>query len=169
MLIVSEVALAFILLSSAGLLIRSFYQLQQVDTGFDSTNVITAWLPMDDKQYTQGAQITEYYKQILDSIQSVPGVRDVATTSALPLQGWGYGMPFQIAGQTGGRCVEPARRLLQDGEKKKLIVSASYFRALGMRLRKGRGLADTDTQASAPVAVINENDGHEVFQGVKIP
>ena len=57
MLIVSEVALAFILLSGAGLLIRSFYQLQQVDTGFDSNNVITTWLTMDDKQYTQGARI----------------------------------------------------------------------------------------------------------------
>lgn len=148
-LIVSEVALAFVLLSSAGLLIRSFYQLQQVDTGFDSTNVITTWLPMDDKQYTQGAQINEYYKQILDSIQSVPGIRDVATTSALPLQGWGYGMPFQIAGKP---VVDVSNR---PGAFFKM-VSASYFRALGMRLRKGRGLSETDTQASAPVAVINE-------------
>ena len=148
-LIVSEVALAFVLLSSAGLLIRSFYQLQQVDTGFDSTNVITTWLPMDDKQYTQGAQINEYYKQILDSIQSVPGIRDVATTSALPLQGWGYGMPFQIAGKP---VVDVSNR---SGAFFKM-VSASYFRALGMRLRKGRGLSETDTQASAPVAVINE-------------
>ncbi len=156
-LIVSEVALAFILLSSAGLLIRSFYELQQVDTGFDSTNVITAWLPMDDKQYTQGAQITEYYKQILDSIQSVPGVRDVATTSALPLQGWGYGMPFQIAGKP---VVDVSNR--PGGFFK--MVSASYFRALGMRLRKGRGLADTDTQASAPVAVINETMATKYFK-----
>ena len=148
-LIVSEVALAFVLLSSAGLLIRSFYQLQQVDTGFDSTNVITTWLPMDDKQYTQGAQINEYYKQILDSIQSVPGIRDVATTSALPLQGWGYGMPFQIAGKP---VVDVSNR---PGAFFKM-VSASYFRALGMRLRKGRGLSETDPQASAPVAVINE-------------
>jgi putative ABC transport system permease protein len=156
-LIVSEVALAFILLSSAGLLIRSFYQLQQVDTGFDSTNVITAWLPMDEKQYTQGPQIIEYYKQVLDSIQAVPGVRDVATTSALPLQGWGYGMPFQIAGKP---VVDVSNR---PGSFFKM-VSASYFRALGMHLRKGRGLADTDTQGSAPVAVINETMATKYFK-----
>ncbi|MDQ2777095.1 MAG: hypothetical protein M3Y57_19570 [Acidobacteriota bacterium] len=93
LLIISEVALAFILLSSAGLLIRSFYQLQEVDTGFDTTNVITAWLPMDDKQYTQGPQITEYYRQILDKVQAVPGVRDVATKHAL-----GADVPWQIVG-----------------------------------------------------------------------
>jgi putative ABC transport system permease protein len=156
-LIVSEVALAFILLSSAGLLIRSFYQLQQVDTGFDSTNVITAWLPMDEKQYTQGPQIIEYYKQVLDSIQAVPGVRDVATTSALPLQGWGYGMPFQIAGKP---VVDVSNR---PGAFFKM-VSASYFRALGMHLRKGRGLADTDTQASSPVTVINETMAAKYFK-----
>ena len=156
-LIVSEVALAFVLLSSTGLLIRSFYQLQQVDTGFDSTNVITTWLPMDDKQYTQGAQISEYYKQILDSVQSVPGVRDVATTSALPLQGWGYGMPFQIAGKP---VVDVSNR---PGAFFKM-VSASYFRTLGMHLRKGRGLSETDTQASAPVAVINETMAQKYFK-----
>jgi putative ABC transport system permease protein len=156
-LIVSEVALAFILLAGAGLLMRSFYQLEGVDTGFDSTNVITTYLPMDDKQYTQGPQITEYYRQILDRIQAVPGVRDVAATSSLPLDGWGYGMPFQIAGKP---VVDVSNR---PGCFFKMI-SPSYFPALGMRLRKGRGLSETDTQAAAPVMVINETMAGKYFK-----
>jgi putative ABC transport system permease protein len=156
-LIVSEVALAFMLLAGAGLLIRSFYQLEQVNTGFDSTNVITMWLPMDDRQYTQGNQISEYYKEILDSVQAVPGVRDAATTSALPMQGWGYGMPFQIVGKP---MVDVSNR---PGAFFKM-VSSSYFRSLGMRLRKGRGLSESDTQAAAPVTVINETMANKYFK-----
>jgi putative ABC transport system permease protein len=156
-LIVSEVALAFILLAGAGLLIRSFYQLEQVNPGFDATNVITMWLPMDDKQYSQGNQISEYYKEILDSVQAVPGIRDAATTSALPLQGWGYGMPFQIVGKP---IVDVSNR---PGAFFKM-VSSSYFRSLGMRLRKGRGLSESDTQAAAPVTVINETMANKYFK-----
>ena len=79
-LIVAEIALAFVLLTGAGLLIRSFYRLQQVNTGFDGNNVVTMWLPMDDKQFDQGPQIVNYLKQIIQQTQSVPGVSDVATT-----------------------------------------------------------------------------------------
>jgi putative ABC transport system permease protein len=156
-LIVSEVALAFILLTGAGLLLRSFYQLQQVDTGFDSTNVVTMWLPMDDKQYTEGTRITEYYQQILDRVQSVPGVRDVSTTSALPLSGWGYGMPFQIAGKP---VVDVSNR--PGGFFK--MVSPSYFHSLGMRLRSGRWFSEADRQGAAPVTVINETMANKYFK-----
>lgn len=148
-LIVSEVALAFVLLSGAGLLIRSFYQLQQVDPGFNATNVITMGLPMDDKQFSSGPLMNSYYRQVQASIQAVPGVRDVAVTSALPLDGWGYGMPFQIAGQP---IVDIANR--PDAFFK--MVSPSYFQALGMRLRRGRGLSESDGAGTAPVVVVNQ-------------
>ncbi|HWF48568.1 MAG TPA: ABC transporter permease [Bryobacteraceae bacterium] len=156
-LIVTEVALAFVLLSGAGLLLRSFYQLQQVDTGFDSTNVITMWLPMDDNQYTKGDQIIEYKTQILDRVQSVPGVRDAAVTSALPMGGWGYGMPFQIVGKP---IVDVSNR--PGGFFK--MVSASYFHTLGMRVRKGRGLSEADRQGTTPVTVINQTMADKFFK-----
>jgi predicted permease len=157
LLIVSEVALAFTLLSAAGLLIRSFYQLQSVDAGFDTTNVVTAWLPMDDKQYTQANQISEYYRQIVDKIDAVPGVRDAAITSSLPMNGWGYGMPFQIAGQPVTDVSNRAACFFK-------MVSSSYFTSLGMHLRKGRGLSETDTQAAAPVTVINQTMANKFFK-----
>jgi putative ABC transport system permease protein len=148
-LVVTQVALAFVLLTGAGLLIRSFFRLQQADLGFDSSNVVTAELPIPNERYPDPRQLNIYLRSILANLSSVPGVRDVATTSALPMQGWGYGMPFQIAGQP---LVDRANR--QDCFFK--MISPSYFRALGMKLRRGRGLNDHDVAGAPPVTVINE-------------
>jgi putative ABC transport system permease protein len=156
-LVVSEVALAFMLLTAAGLLIRSFFAMGRVDPGFDSTNVITAGLPVPEKRFTDPGQLSAYLRQIVSGVQSLPGVRDVALTSALPLQGWGYGMPFQIADQP---MVDRANR---QGCFFKM-VSPAYFRALGMRLRKGRPLDDRDVQGAPPVTVINENMARRYFR-----
>ena len=157
-LVVIEVALAFVLLTGAGLLIRSFFQMQHVDPGFDSTNVITAGLPIPDKRFPDPAQLNTYLRQIMTAVGSLPGVREVALTSALPMQGWGYGMPFLIANRP---FVDRANR---KGCFFKM-VSSSYFRALGMRLRKGRMLTDRDVKGSPPVAVINETMVRKYFPG----
>ena len=156
-LVISEIALAFILLSCAGLLIRSFYQLQQVDPGFDSTDVITMWLPMSSTQYPDGPRIMNYQEQVMEKIQALPGVRQAAITIALPLEGWGYGMWFQIE---GAPFIERAKRP-SCGFK---IVSPSYLSALGMRLLKGRWLSDADAPGTAPVAVINETMAKSYFK-----
>ena len=148
-LVVAEVALAFVLLTGAGLLIRSFFQMQQVDTGFDSTNVLTARLPIPEKRFSDQAQLTAYLRQVVGKVEAMPGVRDVALTSALPLQGWGYGMPFQRADKP---MVDRANRRACFFK----MVSPSYFRALGMKLRKGRTLGDHDAKGASQVAVINE-------------
>ncbi|HLN02302.1 MAG TPA: ABC transporter permease [Bryobacteraceae bacterium] len=145
---VAEIALAFILLSGAALLVRSFYRLQQVDPGFDSTNVITMQLPMTSEQYPDGPRIISYLGQVLEKLRAVPGVRDAATTGALPLEGWPDGMPFLIEGRS---FVDIANRP-DCGFKP---VSPSYLSALGMRLVKGRWLAESDTSGALPVTVIN--------------
>jgi len=147
--VVAEVAIAFVLLSGAGLLIRSFSKLQQVYPGFETTNVITMDLPMTAEHYPDGPQIIAYLGQIMDRIQAVPGIRAVATTSALPLEGWGYGMPFLIEGQP---FVDRSNR---PGCFYK-IVSPSYFSSLSMRLLKGRALIESDTNGNLPVIVVNE-------------
>jgi putative ABC transport system permease protein len=155
-LIVSEVALAFVLLAATGLLVRSLYALEQVDTGIDSTNVITMKLSIDRTGFADGPQISNYYRQILEAVRAVPGVRYAANTSALPFQGWGYGMPFQIVGHA---LVNVASR---PGCFFKM-VSPSYFQALGMHLRSGRGLAETDLNGTPPVTVINESMAKRYF------
>jgi putative ABC transport system permease protein len=157
-LVVAEIALASILLSGAGLLVRSFYQLQQVNPGFDTTNVITTWLPMTSKQYPDGPRIISYLGQVMEKIQAVPGVLDAATTSGLPLEGWSEGMPFLIEGQP---FVDLANRPAANYKR----VSPSYLAALRMRVLKGRWLAETDTEGSLPVIVVNETMVKRYFKG----
>ncbi len=156
-LVVTEVALSFVLLTGAGLLIRSFFAMQQVDTGFDSTNVLTAGLPIPNKRFPDPAQLNAYLRQIAGNVEALPGVRDVALTSALPMQGWGYGMPFQRADKP---MVDRANRRACFFK----MVSPSYFRTLGMKFRRGRPLSDHDTKGAPPVTVINETMARMYFK-----
>ena len=155
-LVIAEVALAFILLTGAGLLIRSFFAIQRVDPGFDSTNVITAGLPINQKQFSDPAQLNSYLRQVAGSVSSLPGVREVALTSALPMRGWGYGMPYQIADRP---MVDRANRRACFFK----MVSPNYFHALGIRLRKGRALSDRDVAGGPPVTVINATMARQNF------
>jgi putative ABC transport system permease protein len=155
-LVVTEVALAFLLLVGSGLLIRSFFEMQNVDTGFNAENVITAGLPVSDKRFPNSDQLSAYLRQIVLNLRSIPGVRDVALTSALPMEGWGYGMPFQIAGKP---TVDRANRKPCFFK----MVSPSYFAALGMTLKRGRGLNERDLKGSPPVTVINETMARKYF------
>lgn len=148
-LVITQVALAFMLLTGAGLLIRSFSHMLEADLGFESTNVVTAGLPIANERYPDPLQLNGYLRSIVASLGAVPGVRDVALTSALPLQGWGYGMPFQIAGQP---LVDRANR--QSCFFK--MVSPTYFRTLGMKVRQGRALNEHDVAGAPLVTVINQ-------------
>lgn len=153
---VVEVALAFVLLVGSGLLIRSFFAMQQVDVGFDAENVITAGLPISDKRFPNPESLNAYLRQVVDSVSKAPAVREVALTSALPMQGWGYGMPFQIAGRP---MVDRANRKACFFK----MISPSYFSTLGMTLKQGRPLSEHDSKGAAPVAVINETFKRKYF------
>jgi putative ABC transport system permease protein len=148
-LVVVEVALAFVLLTGAGLLLRSFESMMRVETGYDSNNVISMGLPLSEKKIPDPARVNMRYREILARIEALPGVRNAALTSVLPLEGWGYGMPFQIAGQT---LVDMAHRPACFFK----IVSPDYFQTLGIKLRRGRGLSEQDAKGGPPVTVINE-------------
>ena len=157
-LVMAEIALAFVLLSGAGLLIRSFYALHQVDPGFDASNALSMWLPMSSKQYPDGPRIVGYLEQVMEKVRAVPGVQEVATTSGLPLEGWSEGMPFLIEGQP---FLDLARRPAANYKR----VSPSYLAALRMRLLRGRWLAESDTAGSPPVIVVNETMVKHYFKG----
>src|ERR1039457_5235184 len=118
----------------------------------------SAGLPTPNKRYPDPAQLTTYLRQVVSKVEAVPGVRDVALTSALPMQGWGYGMPFQRADKP---MVDRANRQACFFK----MVSPSYFRALGMKLRKGRPLGDHDGKGAPPVTVINATMVRLYFKG----
>ncbi|MEO7143730.1 MAG: ABC transporter permease [Bryobacteraceae bacterium] len=156
-LIVAEVALAFVLLTGAGLLIRSFVRLLNIDPGFEAANVLTMGLPMANDQNTDGGRLANYLAEILQRIDALPGVSGAAVTSALPLEGWGLGMWFQIAGQPQMAVATRPSCFFK-------IVSPSYFGALRMKLRRGRRLAMSDAAGAAPVTVINETMAKRYFK-----
>jgi putative ABC transport system permease protein len=148
-LVVAEIALAFVLLVASGLLMRSFFKLLDIDPGFNATNVLTAGLPISQEQHPDPVELNAYLASISAAVEAVPGVRKTALTSALPLQGWGYGVPYSIADR---EFVDRANRRPAFFK----IVSPSYFDALGIKLLAGRVLRDNDMAGASPVALINE-------------
>ena len=157
-LVVAEIALAFVLLVASGLLMRSVFKLLDVDPGFDATNVLTAGLPISEGQHPDPVELNAYLRSISAAVESLPGVRNTAMTSALPLQGWGYGVGYSIAG----------RELLNQVDRRPVffkMVSPSYFDALGIKLLAGRVLSDNDVAGAPPVTVINESLARREFPG----
>jgi putative ABC transport system permease protein len=159
-LVVAEIAIAFVLLAGSGLLIRSFFRLINVDTGMNTTSVLTFGLPASDKQYPDPAALNAYYTQLSEAVKSVPGVRDVALSCAPPMSGTCYGMPFQLASKP---AVDRANR---QGRPYK-IVSHSYFNTLGIRLLKGRFLNEHDRKGAVNAMVINNRFANTFFKDVE--
>ena len=155
-LIVAEVALAFVLVANAGLLIRSFVNMRQADTGFDAANVLTAELPVREHRFADAGQLHAFMHQILANVRALPGVTDAAFTDGMPLEGAPTGTFFQVASLP---IVERAQRPVGDFR----LVSPAYFHVLGLRLRRGRGLSDLDRGDAPLVAVINETLARKYF------
>jgi putative ABC transport system permease protein len=148
-LVVAEIALAFVLLVGSGQLMRSFFKLLEVDPGFVAANVLTAGLPITRKQHPDPVELNTYLASIRAAVEAVPGVRETAITSVLPLRGWGFGLPYSIAGRGQvDRGYRPSAFFK--------IVSPSYFHALGIERLAGRVLSDNDRVGSPRVALINE-------------
>ena len=148
-LIIAEVALAFILLAGSALMIRSFFRLLYVDPGLDPTNVLTLALPTAVKQFPDPARLNSYLREIQTAVEAVPGVRETALSCGTPMQGTCYGMPMQAANRPR---VDVAKR---DGGFYK-IVTPSYFTTLRLQLVRGRLLSEHDTKNAPRVLVINE-------------
>ena len=155
-LIVAEVALAFVLLVGSGLMMRSFFRLMNVDAGFESTNLLTMRLPTSTDQFPDADQLNRYLRELRAAVEAVPGVRETAYSCAPPLQGSCFGMPMQIANRP---TVDRANR--QGGFFK--VVSASYFSTLGIPIVKGRALSDRDTRSAPPALIINERFARRYF------
>jgi putative ABC transport system permease protein len=155
-LIVVEVALAFVLLANAGLLLRSFVNMHRADTGFDASNIITAELPVSERHFADAGQFHGFIRQVIAAVQAIPGVVDVAFTDGMPMQG----VPSGVFAQRADRPrLERVQRPVADLR----LVSPSYFHALGLRLRRGRVLSEMDGATTPRVAVINETMATQFF------
>jgi putative ABC transport system permease protein len=157
LLIVFEIAACIVLAAAAGLLIRSFVRLQQVDRGFETNRVLTMELALPKSRYP-GLKVAEFYKQLLDRVQNIPGVSSAGVCRFLPLSGTDVSLNFHIEGQ-------PMLAVADQPRAKFRAASGGYFSALGIRLIRGRVFNDSDGELTPKVAVINEATARKYFPG----
>ena len=155
-LVVSEIALTLAVLVGAGLLIRSFWRLQQVDSGFDARNVLMMQISVKAGP-GEGARIADFFEQLLQKVRSLPGVKSVAVSDGLPILRDANWSPFNIEGRPPP---EPGNQTWAI----RYTVSPEYFQTLGIQLLKGRGFTAQDTLNSPPVAIIDETFARQHFQ-----
>ena len=156
-LIVTEVALAFVLLVGSGLMMRSFLGLLTVDPGIDPTNVLTLGVPVTTERFPDPVQLNTYLREIRHAVDAVPGVRDTAWSCVPPMQRACIGMPIQVASRP---IVDRANQRVYFFK----VVSPSYFSVLRLRMARGRALSDRDTKGMPPVLVINERLAKREFE-----
>jgi len=149
-LVVAEFGLALTLLAGAGLAIRSFWKLTQVDLGVQTDHVLTFSLPVPSSRFTQPDAIVAFYHRVLEKLQSTPGIVSAEASTGMPLQGSGFGMAFTITGQP------PIARSMRPDTPFKM-VTPGYFQTYGIQMVQGRTLNDQDMSGGVRVAVVNEN------------
>jgi len=144
-LVTAEIALSLMLLVGAGLLMRSFIELQRVDLGLNPDNILVVRLPFPRGTYTTAAEKQRFFQALLGKLHALPGVVAATETSSLPPYG-GIGSDIEIPGKTP---TEKWNALFQ-------LVSEGYASTLGLRLTRGRMLSSDDVIAARKVAVVNE-------------
>jgi putative ABC transport system permease protein len=159
LLVVVEVALSIVLLAGAGLLVRSFVRLVEVNPGYDPANAITAQVSLPDTKYGAPAAQRTFFDQLLQRVATIPGVESAGTTNMLPLLPGNMIIGFGIVGQ-------PPSTNPQDFPRASMrIVSAGYAEAMGMTLVSGRLLGPLDTAGNPAVVVVNETLARQYLSG----
>lgn len=156
-LVIAQIAVSVMLLTGAGLLTRTMQRLSMVDAGLDTENVLTMEVPIDF-----GAESTELavsrYQQMQGELAALPGVRQVAFGSTIPLRSAG----FMLEIKAEGRPVAPGAPMPRAEYR---TTGPDYFSAAGIPLLRGRDFAATDRQGGAPVVILNETLANQLFPG----
>jgi predicted permease len=159
-LIMAEVALALVLLISAGLLIQSFARLGSVQPGLRTERLLTARVSLPEVAYPKNENITAFFDQLLPRIRALPGVESASTILPLPLSGSNMVTSFDIEERPlpdGQRAGAPVR-----------IIATDYFKTMGIPVRQGRVFDEKDRFESAPVVIVNERFANKYFPGQNV-
>ena len=157
-LVVLEVALALLLLTGSGLLLKSFANLRTVELGFNPDRLLTMSLRLPSSGYKDPTQRVNYFQQMLANLRQLPGVEAAGICFSLPMTGEGATDSVWIEGQP-----DPAK-----GEEPVLrggSVSSDYFKAMGIPLRKGRAFTEEEVWQGRPVIIVNESFARRFFPG----
>jgi predicted permease len=150
-LVSAQIGMALVLLVATALLVRSMWRLQAVDPGFDPAGVVAAELNLPSSRYADNAAHARFYEGLMERVAALPGVTQVATTSAAPGAGGNTTFSFAIEGRI---ATNPSGR---EDPQPLQAVSATYFDAMRIPVRAGRGFdATADRAGGAPVVIINE-------------
>ena len=156
LLVVAEVAISLVLLTGAGLLIKSFIHLQKINPGFTSDNVLTMRLALPAYKYAGEEQTKPYFTELLHRVKTLPGVDSVAITTALPLSTFEAASSYTVEGQP----------LPSDGSlpiANWRVVSPEYFQVLSIPVIQGRTFTERDNKEVPPVIIINQTMARSVF------
>jgi putative ABC transport system permease protein len=156
-LIVSEIAIALVLLVGATLMLKTFRNLMSLEKGFDPSGVLTLEISPPKSKYSDRKQRAGFYQRIIESIGNVPGVLSVGGANHIPLASKQGRMilPLFVEGR------QTANMWQSSGDYR--VISPDYFRAMGMTLLKGRAFSNQDGEASQPVVIINEAVARQLF------
>ncbi|HJT46279.1 MAG TPA: ABC transporter permease [Chthoniobacterales bacterium] len=157
-LVVSEIALALVLLIGAGLLMKSFVHLQSVNPGFNPSNVATAELSLPLPKYPRGKPVVDFYNEVLRRISAMPGVQAAALTNILPLSGSNTDNSFHIEGRS-----ETVTKVYPDEEIRS--ITPEYFRVLQTPLLRGRFFTAADDADAPGVVIINQAMAKKYWPG----
>jgi predicted permease len=156
--VIAEMALSVVLLTGAGLLIRSFVGLTRVAPGFTAEQAMAFRIAMQGDEYARGQQIRDRVAQFEARLRALPGVSSVASTTVLPLSGPGGLIDFAVVGA-------PPPPPDVNREIGIASITPEYFTAIGTPLRRGRGFTSHDHDKAPPVAIINEAAVRRWFPG----
>jgi predicted permease len=156
MLVVSEIALALVLLTGAGLMLKSFIKMRAVDPGFRPANILTMTVDLPDSVYQTTAAIQEFHTRTLAKLSTIPGVAAAGAVNWLPLT------PELVMGDFH---LDAGRRLPPDFIVDKPAVSPDYFRIMGIRLLRGRVFSEQDNASAPSVALITESVARGLWPG----
>ncbi len=157
-LVMSEFALAVILLAGAGLLVRSFARLQQVEPGFPTNNLLTMQVGLPQSRYGGQQKSLDGFRRIAEAIRPTPGVVAVSATSSLPLNGGGFylGRVFLTEGQ-------PEPPSSSDTSAEWSVIQPDYLQTMGIPVVAGRSFTDADRSGSMPVILISQSMARQMF------
>ncbi|HBY58505.1 MAG TPA: ABC transporter permease, partial [Solibacterales bacterium] len=156
-LVAAEVAISVVLLAGTALLLRSFWQISQVEPGFESAAVLTANLSLSGTQYPTPERRIAFYEQLLARLRSEPGITNAAAASIIPLNGSNDQL-FQIEGR-------PVREGTQMPDEQNRTVTADYFKTMGIALLRGRVFDGRDQRGAPEVVVISDSLAQKYWPG----
>ncbi len=158
LLVIGEIAVSFVLLMGAGLLINSFMHLRNLHPGFRANHLLTMKIPLSEVKYPDKERRSPFYAEVLRRVQALPGVQSAAVAGNLPLTYDGDSMPIGIEGRTDPPPDQRPDVILR-------VVGPGYFSTMGIPLVRGRDFSEQDKADSARVVIVSEKTARHFWPG----